>query len=399
MAAVLVAGGVLLGSQSTLAVNDDVPKREPALMWEVPVECASDAELAASAGVGPHCTLAFHNAVVYLHEHSGAVGRGGPFQLSAIDITTGAVRWSQDVGETFEIRLTDEAVILSDKAHIEVFDADTGALRFTREGSLLQYNRYGVLIVDGGPDTLVAIDAVDGAELWSAPGQVGAMCRDFVAIVPALAQPPAPFRLVDQRTGEERWSSEEPFDPLASHMTCSAAPWIYVSTGDHLTEIDSYDGWTTWETQVPGAGIVDLYREVALVRSGVNGETIVAVNREDGTVLWEAPAESVGASLSWIGRLRADAAGLMTMHPLTGETVQRVDPVGAFDIVGISDTRVVVAVGSLLTAYGMNDLGTAWGIDVGGVPDDYGVSNGYLVVRSGTVMRGYGAPPRPLHDQ
>ena len=130
------------------------------------------------------------------------------------------------------------------------------------------------------------------------------------------------------------------------------------------------------------------------MRSGVNGETVVAVKREDGTVMWQAPADSVGASLSWTGRLREDAVGLMTLQPLTGQTVQRVDPAGAFDIVGVSDTRVVVAVGSMITAYGMNDLGTAWQLDVGGTPDDYGVTNGYLVVRSGTNLRGYGAPPR-----
>lgn len=393
--AALVAGGTSLGGQAIVAVDDDVPKREPTLVWEAPVECDSDAELATSINSGRYCTLAFSHDAAYVHEHAGAVGGIGPFRLTAIDIATGALRWSHEVGATFEIRLTDEAIVLSDKAHIEVFDAATGALRFTRQGGLLQHNRYGVLIVDGGPDTITAVDAGDGVELWSASGHVGAMCRDFVAIVPARSQPAAPFRLVDQRTGEERWSSDESFDPLASHMTCSGAPWIYVTNGDRVIEIDSYDGWTTWEAPIPGAGLVDLYREVALVRSGVNGETMVAVKREDGTVMWEAPASAVGASLSWIGRLREDAAGLFTLNPLTGQTVQRVDPAGGFDVVGVSDTRVVVADGSVITAYGMNDLGIAWQFDVGGTPDDYGVSNGYLVVRSGTVLRGYGAPPRP----
>ncbi len=392
--AAVVAGGTSLGGQSLLAVDDDVPKREPTLVWEAPVECDSGVELAASGTSGRHCTLAFSHDVAYVHEHAGAVGGTGPFRLSAIDIATGDLRWSQDVGATFEIRLTDEAVVLSDKAHIEVFDAETGTLRFTRQGGLLQYNRYGVLIVDDGPDAITALDAGNGDELWSASGQVGAMCRDFVAIVPGRSQPAAPFRLVDQRTGDERWSSEEPFDPLASHMTCSGAPWMYVTSGDRVMEIDSYDGWTTWETQVPGAGLIDLYREVALVRSGVDGETVVAIKREDGSIMWQASADAAGASLSWIGRLREDAAGLFTLNPLTGQTVQRVDPAGAYDVVGVSDTRVVVAEGSVITAYGMNDLGVAWQFDVGGTPDDSGVSNGYLVVRSGPVLRGYGATPR-----
>jgi hypothetical protein len=219
------------------------------------------------------------------------------------------------------------------------------------------------------------------------------MCRDFVAIVPAAAQPAAPFTLVEHRTGVDRWTSELAFDPATDHMTCSGAPWMYVSDGEKIFEIDTFDGWTTWESTVPGAGLIDLYREVALVRSGPNGETIVAVRRDDGIVLWEAPADSVGASLSWIGRLREDNAGVFTMNPLTGGTVQRVELAGAdgaFDIVGVSDTRVVVAVGSVVTTYGMNDLGMAWEVDVGEVPDDFGVSHGYLVVRSGALLRGFG---------
>ena len=37
----------------------------------------------------------------------------------------------------------------------------------------------------------------------------------------------------------------------------------------------------------------------------------------------------------------------------------------------------------------MNDLGTAWELDVGEVPDELAVASGHLVVRSGAVLRGY----------
>lgn len=395
VAATITAGAALVGGHPAAAIDDDVPKRQPSLIWEVSIECDTDAELADSGR--RHCALAFGRDVVYVHEHSGAVGSEGPYRLSGIDIASGERRWSQEVGETFEMRLTDEAVVLSDKAHIEVYDAEDGTLRFRRDGEVVHLNTYGVLIMDGADGSVTAVDADDGDELWSKPGQVGAMCRDFVAVVPAASEPAAPFTLVDHRTGVDRWTSDRTFDPSTDHMACSGAPWIYVSDGEQIYELDSLDGWTTWETPIPAAGVIDLYREVALVRAGTDDDTVVAVKREDGTVLWEAPAEQVGASLSWVGRLRQDSAGIFTMNPLTGDTVQRVELAGegaGFDVVGVSDTRVVVAVGSLVTTFGMNDLGTAWQLDVGGDPDDFGVACGVLVVRSGSTLRGYAVAPQ-----
>jgi hypothetical protein len=38
----------------------------------------------------------------------------------------------------------------------------------------------------------------------------------------------------------------------------------------------------------------------------------------------------------------------------------------------------------------MNDLGTSWQLDVGGNPDEFAVGGGYLAVRAGPLLRGYG---------
>jgi outer membrane protein assembly factor BamB len=397
-AATIAVGLVFVCTSTVRALDDDVPKRQPVLAWEVPVACDSDQAIVDAGGSGRHCVLAVADNAVYVHEHAGSVGRDGPFRLSAHDVATGAVRWSHDVGESFEINLTDEAVVLSDKAHIEVYDAETGDLRFTREGGLVKHNEYGVLVMEAGTQAITAIDAANGEELWTMPGAVGAMCRDFVAVVPSAGGPAAPFALVDHRTGRIRWESTMSYDPASSHMACSGAPWMYVTNSDRLYELDSFDGWTTWETAVPGVVGVDLYREVALVRTGADGALTTAVRREDGVVLWEAPTNTLGASLSWVGRLREDETGLFTLHPLTGQIVQRVDFTGSgapqFEVVGVSDTRVVVATGSIVTAYGMNDLGVAWQLDVGAALDDVGVTDGYLVVRYGDVLRGYTAAPR-----
>lgn len=392
--------GVLVAGGQPVAADEDVPKGAPVLAWEVPVECDADADaVGVAGGSGRRCDLALARDVALVHEYPSRRDASGRFRLTARDIHTGETRWAEEVGATFSMDLTDEAVVLSDKSHVEVFDLETGNLRFTRDGGLIRHNRYGTLIIEDGPGSIDAVDAADGTELWSMSGQVGAMCRDFVAVVPAPGRPAAPFTVVDHRSGAVRWESEEPYDPETHDVACSSAPWIYVSDGSRVIELDSSDGWSTWEADVADAGDIDLYREVALVRTGAAGETVVALRRLDGTMAWQAPADSVGTSLSWVGRLRADETGLFTLQPLTGATVQRVDlgsghDGASFDVVGVSDTRVVVARGATVTAYGMNDLGVAWELGLGAEPDDVGVSTGVLVVRTGDVLRGYAAPPR-----
>lgn len=374
-------------------IDDDVPGRQPSLVWESSVDCDADAEIAEAGGApARHCAIEFDHDAIYLHEHPGVVGTDGPFRLSAYDLSSGERRWSTEAGSTFEITLADGAIVLSDKSHIEVYDPETGALRFSRAGGIVRQNNYGVLLVEAGADDVVAIDASDGDQLWTDTGQVGAMCRDFVVMVSGLDVAPAPFRLLDNRTGVERWASEDPFDPISDRMTCSAAPWIYVTDGMSVREIEVYGGFVTWRTMVADNDAIDLYREVALVGSGSD---VVALSRENGDRLWDAPADSIGLSVSWPGRLREDAEGLFTLDPLTGVTVRRVRPGdaatdgGEFRVFGVSDTRVVVAAGTILTTYGLNDLGVAWELDVGDRPDDAGVLAGHLVVRTGDSLRGY----------
>ncbi len=158
-----------------------------------------------------------------------------------------------------------------------------------------------------------------------------------------------------------------------------------------MHEWDALSGWLNWSVAIAEAGDIEIYREVALVRSGADAETIVAVERETGEVLWERPTAEVGTAVSVIGRVREDSSGVFTLHPLTGDIVNHTSltPGTSFEIVASSDTRVVVAAGSVVTAYGMNDLGTSWQLDVSGTPDEFAVSAGHLVVRTGPELRGY----------
>ena len=373
--------------------DEDVPKRQPVLTWEHEVACDSTTELAAVTDSSPRrCDLAVAGDALYLHEHTTPGPAAAPFRLTRFDVATGVERWSREVGPSSTIDAHEEIVVVSDKSHFEVYDAETGELRFEHAASLADINRYGTLLLTDG-SVVTALDPQTGEVRWNADGSLGAFCRDIVVVVAPVGDVSRtqPFVVLDHYSGEERWTSEEPFDPRSDEVTCGFGAYIYTTDGDSLREWDAYSGWINWTTPVAGAGAIEVYREVALVRSGAAAENIVAVERETGDVRWERPAIEVGTAVSVIGRVREDAEGVFTLLPLTGDIVNHTSPTAGspFEVVASSDTRVVVASGSTVTAYGMNDLGTAWQLDVGGDPDEFEVADGYLVTRTGSLLRGY----------
>jgi outer membrane protein assembly factor BamB len=386
----IVTAGLAVGSPvaTSLAAgiaDDDVPTRTPSLAWEVAVGCASGTELSAGQSPARRCNLDFAGDSAYVHEHSAT---DSAFALTAYGLDGGAVRWRRDVGPSAALLANDDVVVVSDKRHVEVYDAATGQQRFTASGRFAEVNRYGVVLLSDG-SVVTALDPADGTQLWSTDGALGAVCRDVVIVVPAMTDDPGAFAVVDHFTGEVRWSSETTFDPEVHDLTCGEAPFVYTTDGMAVHEWSVYDGWHSWSATVSSARQIEVYGRIVLVRSGAAGDVLVAVERETGEVLWERPDHEVGTPVTGTVRVRADGQGVFTLHPLTGDVVNRVTPSGAFDIVGASDTRVVVLVGNVVTAYGINDLGTSWQLDVGGSPDDAGVANGYLVVRTGAALRGY----------
>jgi outer membrane protein assembly factor BamB len=373
--------------------DEDVPKREPVLAWEQDVACDSAAELAAASNFSPRrCDLAIAGDALYLHQHTTADPSAAPFRLTRFDIATGAERWSREVGPSSRIDAHEKIVVLSDKSHFEVYDAESGELRFEHVGTLAAINRYGTLLLSDG-SVVTALDPLTGDVRWEVDGSLGAFCRDIVVIAAPITDDsgPQPFAVLDHYSGEERWKSDEPFDPHTDEVTCGFGPYVYTTDGDSVREWDAYSGWINWTTPVAGAGATEVYREVVLVRSGAAAENIVAVDRENGRVRWERPAAEVGTAVSVIGRVREDDDGVFTLLPLTGDIVNHTSPTQGmpFEVVASSDTRVVVATDSVVTAYGMNDLGIAWQLDVGGAPDEFDVADGYLVTRTDSSLRGY----------
>lgn len=372
--------------------DEDVPKRLPTVEWEVPVDC-DDAGQPPPGGALRSCTIATAGGALYLHQHGDPGDSAATFRLTRRDLDTGAERWSRDVGPTAELTALDDIVVVSDKSHFEVYDATSGDLRFERDGTIAEINRYGtVLIVDDR--TITALDPVDGTALWTEEGDLGAYCRDIVVVVAARSDTSGSrrFAVVDHRSGETWWESDEPFDPSIDEVTCGYGPFVYTTDGDRLHEWDAFSGWLNWTAAVSDPGSIELYREVALVRSDVDPATVVAVARETGEVAWERPAAEVGTVVSIVGRVREDTTGVFTLHPMSGAIVNHTSVPGdlTFRVVGASETRVVIAAGNVITSYGMNDLGAAWQLELEAPPDEVVVARGVLVVRTGGSLRGYG---------
>lgn len=391
-AAAATAAGVASGAAQ--APPGDGPVREPIEAWSSDVDCEP-----AGRSERP-CTLGLGNGSIYVFQHDlpDAAGSG---RLRAIDPVTGVERWSVDTVAAERLTVSHEVLVLGDKGHVEVIDAETGTSNFTRPGRLVEVNDYGVVLVESPPDaagarTIEAIDGSSGSTRWTVePGlDVGAVCRDIVVLVPAVGATPQPFRVVEHHTGVTRWEGEEPFDPVSDMLRCSGA-WLYTTNGDTLTEWDSVVGWLNWETPITGGAVaVELYRDVALV-TGSADDTVTAVKRETGEIVWSQPADVLGTLVSARARLRRDEATVFVVSPMTGAVVDRIDlPDGgaAVRFVAASECRLVVAAGPVVVTYGVRDLAETWSLHLEDTPGDVGIESGTLVVRLDDRLVGYRSP-------
>ena len=382
--AAVTAAALLLPGATGAADTGEGPDRLPELAWERTVVCTGETR----------CELAAVGDTLLLHR----AGDRGSGELLAFDVVTGDERWRAAAQPATEWWPTPNGVILGDKRHVEVFDPASGEVSFAGTGSYLGSNAYGTIVVESGGGVVVIAGAT-GEELWRAPEDVtlGGICRDIVVLVPLPPSDPAPYRVVDQHTGEERWYSRDDYDPTTGDLACGGQ-FVYSTDGAELRAYHAPTGWTEWVAELPdGAGAIELYREVALVTATDGTGEVTAIDREHGDVLWSLPGADLGEAVSPPLRLRRDDAGVFTLHPPSGVVVHRLDPVTAaggaadddLEVVGLSATRIVVSSRRAVATYGIHDLGLAWSLDLDPPADDVVVSSGTLVVRTGNRLAGY----------
>lgn len=369
-----------------VAADDDGPTREPSVSWSVDVPCVDDAGDRA-------CHLAALDDQAFVLSGSGPAGAA---VLTAYDLQSGRLGWTVPAGVGGSLTVEFGSVVIATKSDLTVYDAESGALRWTHSGQLTWVNFYDVMFLLDGATTFV-VDLATGRDLWSTDDTMARVCRDFVVTSTVGESDTVLFRVLDHLTGDLRWRHTANDTPV-SFVTCSGG-WVYTTDGQYLNEYESADGWPTWEAPIDGAGQVEVFREAAIVQTGSDGTT-VAIDRRDGEPLWESTLDELGEPWSVAGRLRENADGLFTFDPISGNIASRVasppDPTSPSTIAGISDTRVVVGNGSFVTTYGLNDLGVAWQIDLGAVPDGLAVSAERLAVLTGATLSVYADSPSPV---
>ena len=190
--------------------------------------------------------------------------------------------------------------MVSDKSHFEVYDAATGELRFERDGSVAEVNRYGTLLLTDGT-MVTALDPMTGDVLWDADGSLGAFCRDIVIVVAAHGDDTGSSSRSSSSTTARARSAGPATSPstLAEHeITCGYGPYVYTHRRRRAPRVG--------RLQRVAQLVASDRRSRATSRSTArlpscapvpNAETIVAVERDTGEILWERPAAEVGKTV------------------------------------------------------------------------------------------------------
>ena len=222
----------------------------------------------------------------------------------AIDVATGAIRWTADAGGflTNALAVSSGSVVAtvqgnrSTRAHVVAFDEADGSTAWDDEisGDALFASSpaiSGTSIVVGFSDrTVRAFDATDGAERWSTLlnrpmffAGAPAFTPDAVVVADALGQV---YRL-DVDTGERVWDFAVNEPVTKSPVVVAGATVLVATSAGRLVAIDLESGLLVWQSEEGG-----LLRNLALtpdtvvgVRGGLDPGLVGFSHDPDGTLV------------------------------------------------------------------------------------------------------------------
>lgn len=222
----------------------------------------------------------------------------------AIDVATGAIRWTADAGGflTNALAVSSGSVVAtvqgnrSTRAHVVAFDEADGSTAWDDEisGDALFASSpaiSGTSIVVGFSDrTVRAFDASDGAERWSTLlnrpmffAGAPAFTPDAVVVADALGQV---YRL-DVDTGERVWDFAVNEPVTKSPVVVAGATVLVATSAGRLVAIDLESGLLVWQSEEGG-----LLRNLALtpdtvvgVRGGLDPGLVGFSHDPDGTLV------------------------------------------------------------------------------------------------------------------
>lgn len=190
--------------------------------------------------------------------HRGSMYVGGGTSLAAVNVRTGATRWTYDTSRTVDV-----APVAAD-----------GRVFFTD----------GVAVY--------AIDAEDGSKLWKRDFQKGqftlsspALHEDvlYVSQMTGSTSESGKFTAVDASTGEEIWLHTGGTDYSMPAVTDGTA---YVGDETTVYAFDAETGDVEWQTPVPGTNLGVGPERVYVTATRDRGSALVALSRSDGEQVW-----------------------------------------------------------------------------------------------------------------
>lgn len=287
---------------------------EPAILWTVETDGAVDSSPAVRDGVayvvgGDGRVLAIDvasGATRWTSSEGAYVGSpaiegdriltlGADGSISALD-TSGTVAWStaSDLEElSAPLVLGDTVVSGGTGGAIRGFDVASGTERWSvQTGDELPRAAAGagtIAFIGSHDGSLYAIDATDGSSVWTT--DVGAVHFATPAVrdgsVYAMATGPDWVHLlaIDAATGEERWRFTPP-DGRGMHSPSADAARVYISSDEHVYALSPADGTIVWEHERQGWNGAGLTVTPDTVYSIVEGGTLYALDTETGDERW-----------------------------------------------------------------------------------------------------------------
>jgi outer membrane protein assembly factor BamB len=357
---------------------------------------------------------AIRDGIVYVTAFGRVIEGAARTRLYALDLETGAVRWSTKLPgvSRWTPTVEGEVVIVPVEGPdlplgLYAVDASTGERRWFRRLSCRvcdprRTETWQVVSADGVAiaamggnfvggryrpyGRLAAFDATDGARLWKRrmrnPG-MPVVVDGAVIVGEESLEMNADERLwaLELRSGEERWRRRK---GIAWFIALSAAgDEVFAATGPRLLSLSTVDGSTRWKLArgvdlgTPVIGPRSLFIERPDGRDRRFGSSLVALDRSTGAVRWSVPDDALGYSL-WTGQLLVNGVLIVGGRYEFGDR-----PAG----------RPPTDDGFAISAWGGRVLDRLPRGLSGLEADDVAIADGFLVLVRGTVVTAYTVAP------
>jgi len=266
--------------------NATGPKEEVSVKWEDSISYGSGG---GEAPLGPGSVPSVADGVVYV----GSLGKGS---LLAYNAETGGKLWDFEMGYkvTGTPAVMDGRVYIDQNENLYALDAETGDLLWEVE---LNTGSVGPKVYDGkvfviGSETR-AIDAENGEKLWSSEygtyGDSGAVADGEVYVGQRA------LHSLDAETGEENWSVELDDGHLIFGQTVADGLLYTGTSGNTVYAVNTDNGEVIWEVEdfpahatyaVRAYPAVDEKRVYFTEAPRIGDRTLHAMDKQTGEELW-----------------------------------------------------------------------------------------------------------------